>query len=370
MDKNLLREIKRFINDNYKKIFIMGIVISIFYTTVSIVGAYFDQKGQEESVHLNKELEETEVAEPGVFRFYVELPDGNSYPNITIFEEYFLLPEKVAQAERVTRVEISDLLEEEKLNEFEKTMENRGVLGVSRNQSSGIYTFKANLGNAKANLAVATFYFEYLLEESIPILEDKSLFVVEEPYLAALTEEEALELSQPQRMNTIGSFIKKIAINLVIGLLAGFVIAAFIYIFLSLINKKISYSFTYNWEMEDYHLIVDSSKESWKDALSLVMYPSIGNKVLLTDSNEVRTKIISALSDYESINMIDANEDRVDGKLNLVVAKNIHDISPTFHIDEIIYVLESHESEKQWYYDQRALTNHYPIRNKVIQVNS
>lgn len=365
MDKNLLKELKRFLKNNYKKTLLTGLLIAVIYTVFSVVGAYLSQG---EEVPASKEVDEEEFANPGVFRFYVETQDGEMYQNITIFEEYFLLPGILRQAERSTGVEITDLLEQQELNEFEKTITNRGVLGIGRNQSSGIYTFKANLGTEKGNLKVAEFFFDYLESGEIPVLEDKNLYIVEEPYLVELTEEEAIELIPAERIDSPMRILRAIAENLILGFIFGIVVSAFGYIILAIFHRNILYSFTYNWEMNDHHLIVDK-EDDLENALSLILYPGSKNKVLLAESVDLREKLTEELLKYNFVHIVNNDGAPLVDKLNIIITENFRDISPFYSVEEIVYAVRAEETTKKWYYQQRHTADHYPIQNKIIQFN-
>ena len=365
MDKNLIKEIKRFLEKNYIKIIITGAVIAVVYTSISFLGAYLNQR---EELSTSPESEQ-EMAESGEFRFYIENTDGEVYSNITIFEEYFLLPEILNEAEKTLKVEISDLLEQQELSEFEKTIEDRGVIGVGRNQSSGIYTFRVNIGSSEDNLEVTEFYYDYLLSEEIPVLENKNLFIIEEPHLDELNGEEVGNFASTERMDTPVKVLKALVFDFILGLILGMVVSTFGYIFFAIVNKKILYSFTYNWEMSDHHLIVNKSNEEMKDAVSLLLHPTDKQKILLSDNSSLREMITSELEKYDFVNIVRLGQKAVDDKLNILLVENFSDIDPLYQFEEIVYAIQVSSTTKRWYYKQRNLTEHYPLDTKVIQFN-
>lgn len=367
MDKKIIKEIKRFIKNNYIKIIITSIVIGLAYSSINLLNVYFNRE-QKEDTTINK-VETHEPAQPGVFRFYVETAEGEVYSNITIFEEYFLTPETINRAEAATQVEISDLLEQQELSEFEKTIENRGVIGVGKDQSSGIFTFKARLGTAEENLEVAEFYYDYLQSEEIPVLEDKNLYIIAEPFSDELTEEEEIDLSSTESMNEPGSVVKKAIVDLGLGIVLGLVISSFGYLFVSIINKKIQYSFTYNWEIEDTHLIVNNNEYDMKDALALILNASNKQKVILTDNFDLREKIVLELKNYSFVNVVGDSEQPLNNKVNIVLTDKISNLNPLYSVEELIYAIKIDETTKEWYNSERNITDHYSVQKKVLQFN-
>ena len=364
MEINLMNELKRFFKNNYRKIIAGAVIVAVLYSAFQMVSIFLDQR---EDV-LQSEEQEQKIADPGVFKFYLETDDGRTYANFAIIEEYFLLPSTLKAVERQTQTQIIELLEAQELNEFVKTTENRGVLGISRDAASGVFTFKVNVGSARDNLRVANFYFDYLQSDEIPVLDDKNVYVIEEPYLAELTEQEANELLLPEKINTPFRIIKNSLINLVIGMIFGLVLVTFILVLKTILGKKTAYSFAYNWDMNEFHMIVND-EEDMKNLIALILYPVGSDKIILSDSEQLRERISHLLSAYPHV-VINAETALEDDTTNhLIIAENTSQVRSTYQPDEVIYLLDSQATTKKWYYKQRRFAERYPTVNKVIQFN-
>lgn len=365
METNLLNEIKRFVVNYLKKIILVAAGIAIFYSAFQLISVYLDQRAEDK---LDVEAGEVQdIADPAVFSFYVETEDGRPYSNFTVIEEYFLLPETLKSVQFQTGTDIEEKLELQKLNEFVKTTENRGVLGISRDASSGIFTFKANVGSASDNFKVATYYYDFLMSGDIPVIDDKNMYIIEEPYISELTEDEVNDLLLPERVNTPARIAKNIIINLVVGTIFGLILALFGAILVAILGKKINYSFTYNWEMNDHHLIVNSDKD-FEELMGLILYPSTAKKLVLTDNKELKNKLQNMLEEFDYVNS--DFETIKAGQINILFEENFNELNPHYQPDEIVYALQSGKTSKKWYYKQRKLVEPYAIPGKVIQFNN
>lgn len=337
-----INDIKKLLIHNKLLIAIVTVIVTIMVAFASTSFSFFSTNSDEEPL-----VVEGESNNPGIFRIYVEQQDGTIYINSMIIEEYFLLPEVIAEAERVTGVEISDILDEEVADNFEKTQYDRGALGISRNGSTHIFTFTTNIGTEAENLKVADFYFDYLNSGDLKILDNKRVYIVSEPEVFDAKSYAASDIVVEQSpMNNRTDFsIKVIALSVVAGIILGFFTGTFIALAKSFMSKKISYSF--NYAVSDYDKILAMEKGNWDLLVRKVIHTTKNPVVIFSegDSSELREELIK----HSNINVISDESQLVSGMTNVVIANKLSDISPQIPLDNVVVIIDTFNTEKKWY---------------------
>ena len=337
-----INDIKKLLTHNKLLIAIVTVIVTIMVAFASISFSFFSTKSDEEPL-----VVEGENNNPGIFRIYVEQEDGTIYINSMIIEEYFLLPEVIAEAERKTGVEISDVLDEEVADNFEKTQYDRGALGISRNGSTHIFTFTTNVGTEAENLKVTDFYFDYLNSGELEILENKHVYIVSEPEVFDAKSYAASDIvvEQSSMNNSTAFSIKEIALSILAGIILGFFTGIFVALVKSFISKKISYSF--NYAVSDYDKVLAMEKGNWDLLVRKVLHTTKNPVVIFNEgnSNELREELIK----HSNINVISDESQLVSGMTNVAIANNLSDISPQIPLDNVVVLVDTFNTDKKWY---------------------
>lgn len=337
-----INDIKKLLTRNKLLIIIVTAIVTIMVVFASFSFSFFNTKSDEEPMSV-----EDGNNNPGIFRIYVEQEDGTIYMNSMIIEEYFLLPEVIADAERKTGVEISDVLDEEIEGNFEKTQYDRGALGLSRNGSTQIFTFTTDVGTEGENLKVAEFYFDYLNSGELDILENKHVYIVSEPEVFDANSYVSSDIVVGQSaMNKGTKFsLKEIALSLLAGVISGFFIGLFIALAKSFISKKISYSF--NYAVSDYDKILAADKGNWDLLVRKLLHTTKNPVVIFNEgnSNELKEELLK----HSNINLITTEDQLVNGKTNVLLANNLSDVSPQIPLRDVVILVDTFQTDKKWY---------------------
>lgn len=337
-----INDIKKLLTHNKLLIIIVTAIVTIMVAFASFSFSFFNTKSDEEPL-----VVEGENNNPGIFRIYVEQEDGTIYINSMIIEEYFLLPKVIAEAERKTGVEISDLLDEEVEENFEKTQYDRGALGLSRNGSTHIFTFTTDVGTEAENLKVAEFYFDYLNSGELNMLENKHVYIVSEPEVFDAKSYAASDIvvEQSSMNNSTDFSIKEIALSILAGIILGFFTGTFITLAKSFISKKISYSF--NYAVSDYDKILAMEKGNWDLLVRKLLHTTKNLVVIFNEgnSNELREELLK----HSNINLISEEGQFVNGKANVLLANNLSDVSPQIALDNVVVLIDTFNTDKKWY---------------------
>lgn len=331
------QEIKRFFKENVKIYFsflLLGLLsfgIMIFFQSMN---------GKDKT-----SVEIDEDARMSTFVFYVENSEQYVYNNSNFLDTVFLDKKYVEEAEKATGIELSKLIDEQLESDFIPTLLDRGYIGVGRDVHDETMLFQAKLGSEKDNLAVANYYYNLIVNEEIPFLDNKNVYIVKEPYLVEL-EEENIAPSTTELEPSILVLILKGVIFSAVGLLIG-IIFAFLY---HLLTNKINYSFSYEVEKDDLFFIERSDRNQ---LISLMVNPDFGEKIILSQY-DLPVKLKEELGSNSENRIVYSNQ---------LLKEN-----PNKHYDEIIFCIVESKTDKQWYYQQRESLKNFNNHIKVIQI--
>lgn len=331
------QEIKRFFKENlkiYSAFCVLGILL---FGVLLVVQNVFDSK--KVTVEIDKD------SRMASFVFYVENSLQGVYNNSNFLDTVFLSEEFVQGAEKETGVEIGKLIDEQLNSDFVPTLLDRGYIGVGRDVHDETLLFQANLGSEEENLAVANYYYNLVINDEIPFLQNKEVYVVRKPYLVDL--EENLANSDP------AATTPSLAVTILKGMIFGIVglVIGIIFVFLyHLLTKKINYSFSYEFDIDDQFYIERKDRATF---LSTLLHPNFGKKLILCQQ-DLSVDLQKDIKKYEKENYSFTNQ----------LAK----INPNENFQEIIFVIVENQTDKEWYYRQREALKSFSERIKIIQV--
>lgn len=348
----IINEILRFLKDNIIRIILGALAIALltvgaryFISTILLT----DQ--QEAADNLEQILEQ----EPASFRAIVTIEDGQIFSNPHLYDDYFTTPEVVEQIENNTGVDVSQTLEYERTLELYKTPTYRGTIAGLRDIASGVFTFRFLVGaSAEENLAVAQAYRDLLVSEDMPFSDKHSIDIIVEPVMGELVDTETYtNIALPEILNIYRSNdAPALIIYGIVGFIAGIILMSGITFLLRLRKKKITYAFEYSWDFQDQHIVVNEDKADSSPALQ---------EVINTPPLEARWIVMqSQLSEQMPQSMEDSGNLMV--SLNQV---NTLDEMPR----EIVIVINSNHTEKEWYEKQMTMARLYNTPLKIIHVH-
>lgn len=355
MTKFLL-EIKDFIKNNLKFILVGTLILTILYGAFT----FYDNTRNSE---VTEELEEEQLAEDfeelysdgAYFNFFVENPDGSVFNNTSIIEQYILMEDSLIEASRETGIDIYELFQEERESAFQRTSDNRGVLGVSRNQYSNRLSLIVQTPNQEDNLVLAEYYHELFTNDLVPVLSTKEVYIFETPREldSVLVSEEVMEKVDNIRTLTIVDLIQNTLLSFVFGLIL-FSIIAFVK---ELFSKKITYSFSYFRDEADQFEIKDKRLNNEDEITHMLSVPKALERVVLSEKN------VSSYADKEIFENLRINADSIQA------CNNLAGFTSSSKTQEFVLLIVSGKTSRSWYRKQRKFMNSYNVPVKILQIN-
>lgn len=333
------KELKRFFIESKKIILICMLASILIFAGISAVSVFRDSSDDKD----NLSIENTE--EMAEFTFYIEKSDQTQFNNNPLLEDIIFTNENLKIAENETGVEITDVLLKQEEVEFIPTPEDRGVLGIYRDLSNETMVFQVKVGNKAEQLAIANHFFEKIVNNEIPFLEDKTIYIVERPETTEiLNDSSALTESTDKTVSPLLLVIMSIA-----ALLLGFILGVIISVLYHIFERKINFAFNYNIEEEDILLIERNDIENVKYD---IMNPKVGTKVIVSDFiwKDETTKQLT------------------DDSTEIIITSNLIEINPQLPISEIVFLVVEKQTTKEWYYSQREYLKNFKSSVKVIQI--
>ena len=352
----ILSELWRFIKDKFIAILIGSIVFSMIFVLIfqifvpKIEQSQVSETEVEEPIELTDEqykqsnelLNETYSVQPAEFEIFVQSEDGMSFNNSFIFDEYFTTPEVVSSIEDETGIEFSEVLETEKALNIEKDAAYRGSIAGIRNTSTNIITLRFQVGKTPdENLAIAEAYLSLIENNDIPFATNLTMTVMKEPENGEfLSEDDQLKVSSPVVLNSLNPIvpqneisITQVVIFAIIGLIVGLLFMTVLMFIIQLFRQKITYAFQYSWDFEDEHLLYKDRNNTEHTIDELINYPSVPSRIVVYQTNN--------------------------GVNDLLDVKD----TPS----EIVILVESGVTEKDWYSEQYRLAEILGSHIKIIQ---
>ncbi|WP_080146736.1 hypothetical protein [Marinilactibacillus piezotolerans] len=348
--RNIRIEIMRFLKQNIKTILLGALLLGIIFSLGSIL---LDRGNPESEIENDSELIEGD-GRPAFFNFYVENPDGSIYTNTSIIEQYLLMDETLEDVSQATNTNLYELFQKELEIEYQRTPEDRGVLGVTMNPYSYRISLVANTGNEQDNLNIVQYFYEQMQNQEIDFLTTKDVYYFEEPAIQEL--DENIELDENSASDAASLNIVDILIRFVIGSVLGVLLVTGITVLMSLFSKKLKYSFTYSWDEKDVFFLNDPKLNNNDELVQFINFPK-GNNKLVVSNEPLESRIKSSLSTQ--------NEEG-----QTLVTSSVTEAHSLEEISEIILIVNSNKTDRKWYKKQRRSLEMIPLPTKVVQINA
>src|SRR5699024_11165726 len=227
------------------------------------------------------------------------------------------------------------------------------IIGVSRHDTTDLIEFYTNVGNEEKNLAIVQYFYEYIIDEKIPFLNNKNIYVFKEPALKEVDRDYDV-LSEEQLKGTEPNIV----VDAIVGLGLGFFISVLTLWMVSLFSKKLTYSISYFLEEDDMFLLVDDTLSNEEELQKILALPKNERKYILREnlSGDLDAKverIIDTLNKEKAVEEVDS----------------IIEIPDVVNATRLIYFIEEGKTTRDWFKKQRKLEEHYNIPTFVVQIN-
>lgn len=344
-------EILKFFKNNLIKI-ILG---SLLFTALFVYVTYdppADSEGNTKVTEIeNEDNGFSTEALPANFYFSVEYADGSPYTNNLLVEQYILGTDILKDASIYTNTDLNDLIDQ---NENKVSVDYNGVsetkiLGVSRNEHTHLFELYVNAGDERDNLAVAEYFYRFIIEEKVPFLNNKNLYIFKEPSVIKIDEE--FDVLGEEKIETSE---QSIIVMIVFGFIVGILMMVFILWVMSLFSMKINYSFSYFLNNNDKFMLVDKFLNNDEKLEKLITISGNSNKYVVIEKPELISQI--------GINFGQSGS-------NFIVIDNVNEIDDLDNIDKLIYLLIEGKTSRKWYKKQRNIDELFNVQTQVVQIN-
>lgn len=346
----ITNELWRFIKDNLLRILIGSLVISVLTVGARYFITDFLFSDRKEAVEY---LETVYSQEPSSFKAIVTIEDGQILSNAHLFDDYFSSPDVVERIENETGIEFQQTLDSERTLELFKSPSFRGSISGVRDNASGTFIFRILVGQtAEENLAIANAYRDLLESDEIQFMVNQQADITVEPFIGEIIDTE--EYLNVPTINTLSVYHSNNARSLfvysVLGFIVGLILMTALFFLLRLRKPKINYAFEYVWDLKDQHLLVNSTKAdaaiTLQDAISI---PRLDSRWVVAQT---------PLANVEQDSFTTENE---------LFMGSLNDVShTTSSADQIVLVIQSNHTDKQWFKDQMSMAKLYNVPIKIV----
>lgn len=362
----MIQELGRFLKDN-----LIRIVVGAFIFAIIVVGGrialsqYHPFKSDEEITpemveEAYNDLKKVYEQEPAEFKFIATKEDGDVFGNSYIFDEYLTSDEELKKLEAETGVSLMKWAENERILDLTKNSDFRGGIAGIRDASSGVITMRFQVGHtAEDNLKVAKKAQERLFEKKAPFTEKLELSLIEAPQnYEWIPKEQITYVSTPDTLSLYaGTSTRSVIKYGIIGFVCGLILSTALAFIIQLYKEKITYGFDYAWDIDQYHMMVPLDQfNSQGQVQNFLNIPEVAQRVIISQSNPENR--VTDLVMPNGSSRIFVNQIQNLQELNDVEANP----------DEIVVLIFSRQTSKQWYREQMALAKMFNTSVKIIHM--
>lgn len=349
-----ISEFLKFFRDKFKKILLVTLILTVIFLFLFRSLSSTRTPGEIESdEQINESTPLVSQVMPAHFQFFIEYEDDDTYTNNLLIEQYLLTEEVLREASQEIEIDLIEIIKNSN-NEIEVNYKETGlskVIGVVRNDSNHLMELSVDVGDEKNNLKIAQYYYEYILNDNIPFLTDKEIYIFKEPTIRDIDSLDSAILSEEISVNNEESIIKDLIISGVMGLLFT-VLFFFVKTFFS---EKLVYAFSYLLEDKDVFLLID---EDNLDELSMILSTPESSNIIIIRENKRRSSL-----------ELDNIYTKIFYENSVQEVENIIEIKEDSNIERLIYLIEEGETSRDWYNKQRRLDGLTNIPTYVVQLN-
>ncbi|WP_027108692.1 hypothetical protein [Lacticigenium naphthae] len=274
-----------------------------------------------------------------IFRYFIELKDGEPYREFGTVKEILTLPETIQQIQNNLNVKF-------------KPDASRAIR-MSFDQKNNVHTFLVGIGNEADNLNIAEEYYSLLENAEGTFFENKNVYLIDSTPIKNDLQEEAIDPSELQdptsASNLVVVFILIVFAGLIVGLVTSLIKTFF--------SKNISS--LYNYQLANTEKLVKMSHYSTRKTDSII-------NVISLITNNTKEKIAFLVQDDSKKNLQD--ERWLNNYANTSYM-SVLDIPKEENFDKFIIITELNQTKKSWYTDQLKLIRNLSKDILVIEMN-
>lgn len=350
------KDLKLFLKNNFKKIIVRSIVFFVLFTGMMYFLKVITAKSNEE-MHEEEEILSVfeDDSRPAYFKFYIKKPDGNTYTNGATIDSIFNLEKAYEYVLEETGIDLKEIKIELQPKDIDEEFK---PVQVDIDSSSNIFTTIIDTGNNQDNMKVATSYYNYLFDDKIEILNNNSLYSIEEPELIRVYEEGDIEGNSVQEISS-----REVLVDAFIGLALGFIISVITLIIKELFSEKLNYTFSYNTGNPDNIMLYESREEQIEVLLQFIGSPFLKEKIIISEK-----KLNNNIRNLLELNGEITLGERKDQVMLLREYKSVSEVDLSNNIGEIFIIVSLTNTSRSWYNQQMELSNLRKTPIKIIQI--
>lgn len=358
-------EIKRFLIDN-KWLIIIGTVIVSLLLSLALILIDFNDNSTPDDVDTGQDIENVQLdTDPVYFQFYAELENGEKFANVSLLREFYELNSVKNEVLLETGININ-AVEEQIREEYQIEEESFAIQQFDRESPSNVYTVKVNTGDREDNNTLADYYYQEIVNKELVFLEDKNIYVLQEPTELISEElegsEEVFEVSDSESQGLI-QVVRSNIVNIVIGTVIIFFGMVGLALLKALFGKYLNYSFAYEVNEKDKFLLYDSALNNADLIPSFIELPYGNQKVIVSEES------LDNISNKSLYNKIILDSDNSTNNKTIVELKSLTGLNSSDY-SEIIIVVKPYLTTRKWYKTQREILELLDHPVKIIQLNS
>lgn len=378
--RNDLYDYKVFLKKNYKLILFTTLIIII-----GLFGAAFLLRGEDTELSEDEVAEERDQQQEEILSALqseeIEIYQLDSdeqaelkeylhreafyFRTVIENEDYSVFDDTVLLREIFFDEDILNAIQESTSINF--TLPPEIFMNISTLNNSSVIEFSFGTGNDTSDRTLANFYYNYLQNGDIPVLENKRItFLDSSPEKHEIKEvpEEIIELASQEEAPDRGSQILEIVLIVaVIGLLIGLAIGIFAALIKEMFGKTIPsmYNFSQSNVMGDVvrlDAIPEQNQETYEKLTLQTIFSNTSSSKLVLNEFDFMPSISSKLDKYTS----DATSQE------LFYANEIEEVPLEKRFDEVIIFVEMYTTTKDWYEKISEQVKSLKVPVKVIRL--
>lgn len=276
------------------------------------------------------------------FRFYVENVDGSVFARTNLLEQVFLSEDVLSMIEEETQTDLT-IIEDY-------------FLDLDYNSTNVVFTLTIGTGDAELSAAISQIYFDALSDGTLPVLDDKLVFLFENQPLSVQSEEAMEELSAPEETNDIAWV--DVLINGIAGLFIGLGFGMMAAYLQGVYQSKVHPLFNLNLLSKDMYINLTDGRVSkevdYSELKQVIAYPEGKEKLVVAQNPDV----IQSLKDVFLKTQ----------PAGIEIQENVYAAKPASDIDEVIIIIEDNETDKKWYRKQKTNSKLFKSEIKIIKI--
>lgn len=352
-------EIKRMLLNHKKTIVISSFIFAILLTILFPLLDRTENPVEELSVDVSDRAFD-EDSKPAYFQFYIEHEDGSVFTNFATLEEVFNNEKVYSELNNELGIDLKQIKKDIRK---QTPIVNYNPITVTLNGSSNILTALVDTGSDRNNLRVALYYYDLIFNKGFELLDNNYLYEIQGPQLLEETESDIDEknFENPSTRTTVIDILK----TGLSGLLMGVFLSVLFIFSKEFFSKKLNYLFGYlKIEASDFALY-DSKLKNTKMITHFVGVPYGSEKIILSED------ILSPDEQKLIINPADSNLSFKDDSKStyLINMESLTDVQIKNNFTEIILIVVSGETSRDWYKQQLNLAMLHNLPVKTVQLN-